>query len=148
VNEKEKEIRHTCGVAPRAQRRSCCTAARSSACMRSMSSNLTAVRSCSAPHWVHTHRGFPLSPGRGIRSAPRQRSKVVQRVAVAAWHAHQAWRHAGIAERGVLPKGVDADELQGVAGDQPDFFPKRSRQSEHRTGKFGEFDGQFGEGEV
>ena len=34
-----------------------------------MSSNLTAVRSCSAPHWVHTHRGFPPSLGQGSRSA-------------------------------------------------------------------------------
>jgi hypothetical protein len=113
-----------------------------------MSSNLTAVRSCSAPHWVHTHRGFPPSLGQGSRSASQQKSKVVQRVAVAARHAHQARQRARIAGCGILPKGVDAVELQRVVGKQPDFFLERSRQSEHRTGKFGEFDGRFGEGEV
>jgi hypothetical protein len=78
----------------------------------------------------------------------QQKSKVVQRVTVAARHAHQAQQRARIAGCSILPKGVDAVELQHVVGKQPDFFLERSRQSKHCTGKFGEFDGRFGEGEV
>ena len=52
-------------------------------------------------------------------------------IAVAVPHAHQVQRRTGIAERGVLPKGIDADKMAGsvkVRG-EPDSNGKESARS-------------------
>jgi len=74
--------------------------------------------------------------------------EIPQGVAVATGDPVQAQRRARVAKRGLLAERSDADELQGVALEQPDFVLGGLCQREHRTCELCQLYGRFGQGEM
>src|SRR5260221_9825814 len=90
----------------------------------------------------------PLAAGAGKQILVATKVEIPQGVAVATGNPVQAQRRARVAKRGCLAERSDADELQGVAREQPDFGLGRLCQREHRTCELCELYGWLGEGEM
>jgi len=86
--------------------------------------------------------------GAGKQILVATKIEIPQGVAVATGDPVQAQRRTRVAKRGPLAERSDANELQGVAREQPDFVLGGLCKREHRTCELCQLYGRFGEGEM